>query len=120
MSCRRPLHGPSHSSRRVTIRQVIDAGLLVPGERLVWDRPRKGERWFATVTENGRLRLDDGSEYPTPTAAARAAAGGRRGGGLDVWKRTRNGQKLSDIWKQVPSAGAVGYGGRHIIGGSPP
>ena len=32
--------------------------------------------------------------------AARAAAGGRRGGGLDVWKRTRNGQKLSDIWKQ--------------------
>ena len=66
---------PSHSSRRVTIRQVIDAGLLVPGERLVWDRPRKGERWFATVTENGRLRLDDGSEYPTPTAAARAAAG---------------------------------------------
>ena len=30
----------------------------------------------------------------------RAAAGGRRGGGLDVWKRTRNGQKLSDIWKQ--------------------
>ena len=91
---------PSHSSRRVTIRQVIDAGLLVPGERLVWDRPRKGERWFATVTENGRLRLDDGSEYPTPTAAARAAAGGRRGGGLDVWKRTRNGQKLSDIWKQ--------------------
>ena len=91
---------PSHSSRRVTIRQVIDAGLLVPGERLVWERPRKGERWFATVTENGRLRLDDGSEYPTPTAAARAAAGGRRGGGLDVWKRTRNGQKLSDIWKQ--------------------
>ena len=67
---------PSHSSRRVTIRQVIDAGLLVPGERLVWERPRKGERWFATVTENGRLRLDDGSEYPTPTAAARAAAGG--------------------------------------------
>lgn len=69
---------PSHSSRRVTIRQVIDAGLLVPGERLVWERPRKGERWFATVTENGRLRLDDGSEYPTPTAAAVPPPGGRR------------------------------------------
>ncbi|MBT1171565.1 DUF262 domain-containing protein [Bifidobacterium sp. SO4] len=90
----------ARGSRRVTIRQVIQAGLLTPGERLVWDRPRKGERWYATVTENGRLRLDDGSEYPTPTAAARAAAGGRRGGGLDVWKRVSNGQKLSDIWKQ--------------------
>ncbi|PJM79693.1 GmrSD restriction endonuclease domain-containing protein [Bifidobacterium scaligerum] len=90
----------SRGSRRVSIRQVVQAGLLTPGERLVWDRPRKGERWYATVTENGRLRLDDGSEYPTPTAAARAAAGGRRGGGLDVWKRAANGKKLSDIWKQ--------------------
>ena len=44
---------PSNSSRRVTIRQVIDAGLLVPGERLVWERPRKGERWFATVIHCG-------------------------------------------------------------------
>ena len=78
---------------------MIDAGLLVPGERLVWDRPRKGERWFATVTEtvvsvwmtapNIRLRP------PRPVPRRR-----RRGGGLDVWKRTRNGQKLSDIWKQ--------------------
>lgn len=95
-----PTTHAAHSSKRVTIRQVIQAGLLVPGERLVWERPRKGERWYATVTENGRFRLDDGSEYPTPTAAARAAAGGRRSGGLEVWKRTSNGQKLSDIWKQ--------------------
>ena len=94
---RRPVRG----SKRVTILQVIKAGLLTPGERLVWDRPRKGERWYATVTENGKLRLDDGSEYPTPTAAARAAAGGRRGGSLDVWKRTSNGQGLSEIWQQV-------------------
>ncbi|MBT1175498.1 DUF262 domain-containing protein [Bifidobacterium sp. LC6] len=90
----------TRSSKRVTIRQVIQAGLLIPGERLVWERPRKGERWYATVTENGRMRLDDGSEYPTPTAAARAAAGGRRSGGLDVWKRTSDGMKLSEIWKQ--------------------
>lgn len=90
----------ARSSKRVTIRQVIQAGLLVPGERLVWERPRKGERWYATVTENGKFRLDDGSEYQTPTAAARAAAGGKSSGGLEVWKRTSNGQKLSDVWKQ--------------------
>ncbi|NMN00397.1 hypothetical protein G1C96_0976 [Bifidobacterium sp. DSM 109958] len=90
---------PQRGSKRVTISQVIAAGLLIPGEKLVWERPRKGERWFATVTENGRFRLDDGSEYPTPTAAARAAAGGRRSGGLEVWKRVSDGRSLSDIWQ---------------------
>lgn len=87
----------SRGSRRVTIAQVVKAGLLIPGETLVWERPRKGERYVATVTENGRFRLEDGSEYASPTAAARAAGGSKVG--LDVWKRTSNGQKLSDVWK---------------------
>lgn len=88
---------PARGSQRVTIKQVVAAGLLIPGETLVWERPRKGERWVSTVTADGRLRLDDGSEYATPTAAARAVGG--RSAGLDVWKRTSNGEKLSDIWK---------------------
>ncbi|MBW3078846.1 GmrSD restriction endonuclease domain-containing protein [Bifidobacterium simiiventris] len=87
----------SRGSRRVTIAQVVKAGLLIPGEMLVWERPRKGERYVATVTANGRFRLEDGSEYASPTAAARAAGGSKAG--LDVWKRTSNGQKLSDVWK---------------------
>ena len=89
---------PERGSRRVTIAQVVAAGLLIPGETLVWERPRKGERWIATVTEHGKFRLEDGSEYSSPTAAARAAGG--RSGGLDVWKRSSNGESLSDIWKE--------------------
>lgn len=85
------------TSRRVTIGQVLEAGLLVPGETLVWDRPRKGERWVAVVTADGRMRLEDGNEYATPTAAARAVGGGAFG--LNVWRRASNGQKLGDIWK---------------------
>ena len=87
----------TRGSQRVTIKQIVAAGLLIPGETLVWERPRKGERWVATVTAEGKLRLDDGSEYSTPTAAARAVGGGSAG--LTVWKRTSNGQKLSDVWK---------------------
>lgn len=107
---------PSHSSRRVTIRQVIDAGLLVPGERLVWERPRKGERWFATVTENGRLRLDDGSEYPTPTAAAvpppeDVAAAVWTCGSARVTARSSVTSGSSSVCRRSS---------RHIIGGSPP
>ncbi|BAQ31804.1 GmrSD restriction endonuclease domain-containing protein [Bifidobacterium scardovii] len=88
---------PARGSQRVAIKQVVAAGLLIPGETLVWERPRKGERWVSTVTADGRLRLEDGSEYATPTAAARAVGG--RSAGLDVWKRTSNGESLSDIWK---------------------
>ena len=58
----------------------------------------------ATVTAEGKLRLDDGSEYSTPTAAARAVGGGSAG--LTVWKRTSNGQKLSDVWKAYRYASA--------------
>lgn len=43
----------SPTSKRVSIAQVLAAGLLIPGETLVWDRPRKGERWVATVTAEG-------------------------------------------------------------------
>lgn len=87
----------SPTSKRVSIAQVLEAGLLIPGETLVWDRSRKGERWMATVTAEGKLRMDDGNEYSTPTAAARAVGGSSAG--LTVWKRTSNGQKLSDVWK---------------------
>ncbi|KAA8828717.1 DUF262 domain-containing protein [Bifidobacterium tissieri] len=86
-------------SKRITIAQVIDAGLLVPGETLVWKRPRLGQEWIATVTRDGKLQLEDGSKHSTPTAAARAASGKASGAGLDVWRRQSNGQKLSEIWQ---------------------
>ena len=87
----------SANSKRVSIAQVLEAGLLIPGETLVWERPRKGERWVATVTAGGELRMDDGKEYATSTAAARAVGGSSAG--LTVWKRTSNGQRLSGVWK---------------------
>lgn len=52
------------TSKRVSIAQVLEAGLLIPGETLVWDRPRKGERWMATVTAEGKLRMDVGAIWP--------------------------------------------------------
>lgn len=93
-------HGSSSrtpNAKRVTIAQVLASGLLIAGETLVWERPRKGERWVATVTDDGRLRLEDGNEYSSPTAAARAVGGASAG--LSVWKRTSDGCKLSEIWK---------------------
>ena len=84
----------------MTIAAVLRAGLLTPGERLTWQRPRKGELWVAEVTPLGRLRMEDGTEYATPTAAARAVGGASAG--LNVWKRS-DGTSLADIWKQYRS-----------------
>ncbi|OXN00811.1 GmrSD restriction endonuclease domain-containing protein [Bifidobacterium vansinderenii] len=101
----------TNGSKRITIGQVIDAGLLVPGETLVWKRPRLGQEWIATVTRDGRLQLEDGSKHATPTAAARAASGKASGAGLDVWRRQSNGQKLSEIWQTYRLKMLGGRGG---------
>ncbi len=90
------------TSRRVTIAAVLRAGLLTAGEQLEWKRPRKGELWKAEITPQGTMRLENGTEYTTPTAAARAVGGGSQG--LNVWKRS-DGTSLADIWKQYRMRG---------------
>lgn len=76
--------------------EVVRAGLLKPGDRFVWNRPRKHETWIITVTETG-FQGEDGTEYATPTAAARQIGGSTAS--LNVWKRESDGRALSDIWK---------------------
>lgn len=90
--------GSRRGSRRITIAQVLDAGLLLPGERLVWKRPRLGEQWFATVTDDGKMRLEDGTVCASPSAASRAVSGSS-GNALNSWRRVTDGAKLADIWK---------------------
>lgn len=68
--------------RRVTVRDLLDVGLLTAGEELTYLRPRAGESHRATVTSSGKLRLEDGREFPTPSGAAMAAAAS---GPVDGW-----------------------------------
>ena len=89
-------HRSKRTSKRVSVAEVVRAGLLKPGERFVWNRPRKHETWTITVAETGFLG-EDGTEYATPTAAARAVGGASVS--LNVWKRESDGRALSDIWK---------------------
>lgn len=90
-------HRARPTSKRVTIAQVVDAGLLTPGETLVWERPRKHERWCIVVDKHC-FRSADGRTFASPTAAAKAFGGGNTGG-LNVWKRESTGQSLADVWK---------------------
>lgn len=90
-------HRARPTAKRVTVAEAVRAGLLAVGETLVWERPRKHERWEVTVTADG-LRLPDGREFSSPTAAAKAVNGGSNAS-LSVWKRESTGQSLSDVWK---------------------
>lgn len=94
-------HRSKRTSKRVTVAEVVRAGLLRPGDRFVWVRPRKHETWIITVTEDG-FAGEDGAEYATPTAAARAVGGASAS--LNVWKRESDGRALSDIWKAYRAA----------------
>jgi len=80
--------------RRVTIADLMDAGLLVPGDRLVWNRTRVGELHTAEIRETGAIRLDDGREFASLSSAADAAAGHGSFDGWEAWRQERDGGQL--------------------------
>lgn len=74
--------------RRVTVRDLIDYGLLSDGDVLTFDRPRIGQTHTASVEARGSL-LMDGRSYKTPSAAACAAAGLTQMDGWSAWVTDR-------------------------------
>ena len=79
---------------QVTLADLIGASLLSPGEELVWERPRAGQRLSAKVTDDGRLRLQDGRVFASPSGAAGAAAGGGSFDGWECWRAPQRANKL--------------------------
>ncbi|WP_433050439.1 hypothetical protein [Dactylosporangium sp. CS-033363] len=73
---------------------LIEAGLLKPGDDLFYHQRIGEPPHEATVTERGRLRLRDGREFNTPSAAGAAAAGISAVPGWSVWRVGRDGPTL--------------------------
>jgi len=73
-------------NRRVTVSDLLGAGLLRAGARLRFKRNRIGVTYDATVTGEGRIRLEpDGEEFRSPSRAAMVAAGMRAVDGWRAW-----------------------------------
>jgi CBS domain-containing protein len=87
--------------RRVTLEDLIEAGLLKIGERVRFSRPRMGVTYSAEVTEPGRLRLDDGLEYRSPSRAAMVAANMRAVDGWHVWVLESTGAALDSLRQEL-------------------
>ncbi|GAB1515135.1 hypothetical protein JCM33774_71780 [Actinophytocola sp. KF-1] len=72
--------------RRVTVSDLLDAGLVQAGTKLRFRRKRIRKTYEATITDNGRIRLEPGGEeFRTPSRAAAMAAGMRAVDGWRAW-----------------------------------
>lgn len=80
-----PTH-PQIGGRRIRLVDLLDAGLLEPGQELVWERPRLGHSYRASITENGSIRFEDGRTFSSPSTAATEAAGIPAYDGWYAWR----------------------------------
>jgi len=93
--------------RRITLADLIEAGLLEGGDDLVWERPQLGQEYSAQLLENGAIELPNGETHASPSGAAKAAAGIAAIDGWQCWKVTRlQGVRIDSLRAQLLAGGA--------------
>ena len=84
---------PQLGRSSVSVADLVKAGLLRSGQRLTF---RKGDL-HAEVTGSGTIRYA-GTEYTSPSSAAKAAAGGTSTNGWVAWSVTDgSGETLASL-----------------------
>jgi hypothetical protein len=86
---------------RVTLADLIEGGLLVPGTRLRFDRVRLGDTHQAVVTPGGHITLDDGQTFSSPSRAAVVATGVRASDGWLAWTLESSGRTLDSLRQEL-------------------
>ncbi|WP_143467074.1 hypothetical protein [Lentzea kentuckyensis] len=92
----------SLNGRFGALRDMVSAGLLHDGEKLLCARPGSGVRYDAHVIDGG-IQLPDGRWYARPSGAL-TALGYRHQNGWTSWYRARDGVPLSEIRLTPPRA----------------
>lgn len=88
--------------REVTLAEVA-ASVETPAP-LVWVRPRKGERYEATLLASGAIQLANGEEHRSPSGAAMAAAVVVSYDGWYAWRLGEGGPTLNDCRRRIAGA----------------
>ena len=68
----------------VSLKNLLEAGLLQPGQRIVGNRT--GVMCEATVTADGQVELEDGRREDSPSTAGAAALGTKSCNGWHFWQ----------------------------------
>lgn len=85
-----------YDGRRMRVRDLVENGLLSDGDELIWERPKSGETYSATITADGLIRLPDGTEVTTPSTAAARCTGVGAYDGWYAWKVVGTGRLLNE------------------------
>ncbi|OBA51909.1 hypothetical protein A5780_28245 [Nocardia sp. 852002-20019_SCH5090214] len=88
--------GKAHYDEDILL--LLDLGLLHPGQKLIFEQPRKHRRHIAFVEPDGGIRFQN-IRYGSPSYAAVAAAGYNSNGWM-CW-RTADGRLLDNLRKQA-------------------
>jgi hypothetical protein len=102
--------------RRVRLSDLVEAGVLRPGQPLIWERPRLGQTYRAAVTDGAAIRLEDGREFTSPSRAAMEAGDVPAYDGWYAWRVVGNGReslhelrvRCVQMLEANPAAGADG------------
>jgi Restriction Enzyme Adenine Methylase Associated len=94
--------------REVTLAEVAD--VIGAPTSLVWIRPRKGERFEATLLANGVIRLASGVEHRSPSGAAMAVADVVSYDGWYAWRVGEGGPTLNDFRRRVARSASSASG----------
>jgi|GEM_PF-948474 len=92
---------PRQTLKRITPTDLIEAGLVEVDDQLIWERPRLGESYKATITAGGEIMLEDGRTFSSPSGAAKAAADIPAYNGWNAWKVVRTGKMFNDLWAEA-------------------
>ena len=103
--------------RRNRLAGLVEAGIISPGDTLVWRRPRSGEEFTATITDDAQIKLDDGSVHDSPSGAGKSLNGYDANGWVN-WRIERTGESLREAWIAHRGEDGASRGGRGMRGGS--
>ena len=92
----------NEEKRRTTIKNLVESGRLQAGSEIACEQPGGKGRLLARITSDGKIRLENGREFESPSGAAKAARGVVLNGWV-AWKDVRSGQTLAEIRKGDPS-----------------
>lgn len=94
------------ASRKYTLADLFERGLLIPGDEIIWERPRLGQTFTATITDEGAIQIEDGRVFTSPSGAARAAASIPAYNGWLAWTVVRTGATFIELWEQCDASDA--------------
>ena len=80
-----------------SIKDLIQSGVLLEGQELVWNRRVAKEIHIATANGDGSITTSDGVKHKSPSGAAKHLNGNKPVDGWLAWKIKKTGASLSSL-----------------------